>query len=77
VCQHREQQESGGHFDRRRRRQALSWMRELVSLGLDDMFRRHAAVQARMPELEEAVRAGTVTSLSAARELLTIFRKGH
>jgi LAO/AO transport system kinase len=77
VRQHRAQQEAGDHFDRRRRRQALSWMHELVSLGLSDLFRNDAAVQARMPELEEGVKTGTVSSLSAARELLTIFRKGH
>jgi LAO/AO transport system kinase len=77
VRQHRNQQESGGHFDRRRRKQSLAWMRELISLGLGDLFRNDAAVQARIPELEEAVRAGTVSSFRAARELLTIFRRGH
>jgi LAO/AO transport system kinase len=77
VCQHRKQQATGGHFERRRRKQALAWMHELISLGLSDLFRKDMAVQARMPELEEAVRAGTVSSFSAARELLTIFRRGH
>jgi LAO/AO transport system kinase len=77
VRQHRVQQETGGHFERRRRKQALAWMRELISLGLSDLFRDDTAVQARMPELEEAVRAGTVSSFRAARELLTIFRRGH
>jgi LAO/AO transport system kinase len=77
VRQHRAQQEAGGHFERRRRRQALAWMRELISLGLEAMFRNDPAVQARIPALEEAVRRGSVSSFSAARELLTIFRKGH
>jgi LAO/AO transport system kinase len=77
VRQHRAQQEAGGHFDRRRRKQALSWMHELISLGLGDLFRDDPSVQARTPELEQAVKAGTVSSLTAARELLTTFRKGH
>lgn len=77
VRQHQAQQRSGGHFDRRRRRQALSWMHELISLGLTELFRSDSVVQARMPELEQAVRAGSVSSLSAARELLSTFRKGH
>jgi LAO/AO transport system kinase len=77
VRQHRAQQEAGGHFECRRRKQALAWMRELISLGLTDLFRNDAAVQGRMTDLEEAVKAGTMTSFSAARELLTIFRKGH
>jgi LAO/AO transport system kinase len=77
VRQHRKHLEAGGRFERRRRRQALSWMRELISLGLEHMFRDDARVQARIPELEDAVRRGSVTSFSAARELLQIFRKGH
>ena len=52
-------------------------MRELISLGLDGLFRDDTAVQARMPELEDAVEAGTVSSFTAARELLTMFRRGH
>jgi LAO/AO transport system kinase len=77
VRQHCGQQQAGGHFERRRRRQALAWMRELISLGLEDLFRSHAAVQARIPELEDAVRHGNGTPFTAARELLSIFRKGH
>jgi LAO/AO transport system kinase len=77
VRQHRQQQQSGGHFERRRRGQALAWMRELISIGLEDMFRHDPNVQVRMQEIEEAVRRGSVTSFSAAQELLHIFRKGQ
>ena len=34
-------------------------------------------VQARIPTLEDAVRNGSISSFSAARELLNIFRKEH
>lgn len=77
VRQHRQQQDEGGHFERRRRRQALDWMRELLWHGLEDMFRNDAAVQQRMPVLQEGVKRGDITSFSAARELLNIFRKGQ
>ena len=77
VLDHRDQQQASGHFERRRKRQALSWMRELISLGLEDMFRQDAALQQRVPALEEAVRQGQATPFSAARELLEIFRKGN
>lgn len=77
VRQHRAQQQAGGHFERRRRRQSLAWMRELISIGLEDLFKQDPGVQSRMPELEDAVRRGSVTPFRAARELLTIFRKGQ
>jgi LAO/AO transport system kinase len=77
VRQHRVQQTEGGHFERRRRRQALQWMRELVSTGLEDLLRGHPGVQARLPVLENEVQAGTVSPFRAARELIGIFRKGQ
>jgi LAO/AO transport system kinase len=76
VCEHSEQQRAGGHFERRRKRQALAWMRELIAMGLEDMFRNDSGVGARMPALENAVLEGVSTPFSAARELLDIFHKG-
>jgi LAO/AO transport system kinase len=76
VQQHRTHQMDTGCFERRRRRQALDWMRELVSQGLQDLFRTDAGVQDRLPLLEEAVKRGEITSFTAARELLEVFRKG-
>jgi LAO/AO transport system kinase len=75
ICEHREHQTQHGHFTERRRRQSLQWMRELVSLGLEDLFRTHSAVRSRMRDLELAVKNGSVSSFSAAHELLSIFRK--
>ena len=77
VRQHRAHQQHAGHFERRRRKQALQWMRELVSTGLEDLFRADTAVQARIPVLEQEVQAGNVSSFRAARELISIFRKGQ
>jgi LAO/AO transport system kinase len=75
IREHREHQTQHGHFLERRRRQSLQWMRELVSLGLEDLFRTHPAVRSRMHDLERAVKSGSVSSFSAAHELLNIFRK--
>ena len=77
VLEHREHQTKSGHFDQRRRGQALQWMRELVSHGLEDLFRTHASVRRRMQEIEEAVAAGRTTPFSGAHELLSTFRKDH
>ena len=74
VLEHRAQLEASGHLAARRSRQALEWMRELVSIGLEDSFRGHVAVSACLPRLEEAVGRGQVTPFAAARELLHIYR---
>jgi LAO/AO transport system kinase len=71
VIEHRAQLEGNGHLARRRSRQALEWMRELVTLGLEARFR--ADVAARLPEMEQAVRDGEVTPFAASRELLSLF----
>ncbi len=74
VLRHREHMQAGGHLERRRRRQALEWMRELIALGLEDSFRRHAGVAARLAPLEQAVARGETTPFAASRELLQFFR---
>jgi hypothetical protein len=48
-------------------------MHQLVVLGLEDGFRRNAAIAARLPALEEAVRQGRATPFAASRELLVLF----
>jgi len=74
VLQHHEKMLASGWFLRRRRQQALAWMRELILAGLEEEFYRNPAVRGRMPELEEAVRAAHATPFTAARELLALFR---
>ncbi len=73
VLEHQQHLEQNGRFTARRSKQALDWMKELISLGLEDMFRSDAAVAIRLPQLKEAVRSGSMTSFAAARELLSIF----
>jgi LAO/AO transport system kinase len=73
VQEHRVHMEPAGHFANRRKQQSLDWMRELVSLGLEDMFRRSPAVSRRLPHITEAVRSGRTTPFAAARDLLSLF----
>jgi len=73
VLDHRRQLEENGHLALRRSRQALDWMNELVSLGLEESFRHNPAVAARWPELQSAVDDGRMTPLAASRELLSLF----
>jgi len=74
VLEHGAKLEASGHLAARRSGQALEWMRELVSIGLEDSFRAHQGVSARLPGLEEAVGRGQMTPFAASRELLHIYR---
>src|SRR6516165_1460576 len=74
VLDHRAQQEAGGHLVRRRQAQALSWMRNLISSGLQEIFQDASAVQERLTQLEHSVRERTISPSRAARELLGLYR---
>lgn len=79
VLEHRAQMKANGHFHERRRRQAMDWMKELISMGLEAQFLHDPQVSARLPRMTEEVRRGHISSFSAARELLALFhtaRKG-
>jgi LAO/AO transport system kinase len=71
VLYYREHTRASGYFDRRRREQNREWMRELIAQGLRERFLSDPAVKRKLPELERAVMEGRITSLSAARELLS------
>jgi LAO/AO transport system kinase len=73
IVAHRALLDGNGCLARSRNRQALAWMHELTGLGLDSLFRRHPAVAARLPLLEEEVRTGRKTPFAASRELLALF----
>jgi LAO/AO transport system kinase len=73
VLDHRGLLESNGRLARRRSRQAVQWMQELIALGLEDSFRRDAHVAARLSGLQEAVEDGLTTPLAASNELLAVF----
>ena len=73
IMDHRAQQEAAGHLERRRQAQALSWMRELISSGLQEIFQNASAAQERLARLEHSVREGTISPSSAARELLGFY----
>lgn len=67
------QQESGGQLQRRRQAHALSWMHQLISLGLQEVFQSVPAVQERLAWLERSVGDGTISPFTAARELLGVY----
>ena len=60
----------GGQLERVRAQQAVAWMWDEVREGLVESLRRDGRVAARLGDLEAAVRAGTQSPTTAARELL-------
>jgi LAO/AO transport system kinase len=74
MLDHRAQQQAGGHLERRCQAQALSWMRELIESGLQEIFQNAAAVQERLAGLEHSVRERSISPSRAARELLRVYQ---
>ncbi|MCC7236305.1 MAG: methylmalonyl Co-A mutase-associated GTPase MeaB [Bryobacterales bacterium] len=77
VLDHGELMVRQGLMAARRREQSLAWMRELISIGLEEEFHRDAGMQRRLPELEGEVRSGATTPFAAARTLLREFHSLH
>jgi LAO/AO transport system kinase len=73
VLDHRQLMETNGFLAKRRSRQALEWMNELLMLGLEESFRTDQAVASRLPLLQEEVHKGTITPFAASRELLQLY----
>lgn len=73
VGQHRAALQRSGGLAELRHEQQRSWMWSLIGERLEHSFRAHPGVAARLPAIEGAVRAGTMTAASAADELLKVF----
>jgi LAO/AO transport system kinase len=74
ILDHLAQQEARGQLHERRQAHALTWMQELISSGLRELFHNSPAVQERLARLERSVGVGTTTPVKAARELLEVYR---
>ena len=73
VLDHEAQLEGTGGLADRRRQGELQWMRELISTGLDEIFRSDQRVAEQLPQLEREVRGGRMSPLAASRKLLDLF----
>jgi LAO/AO transport system kinase len=73
VLEHAAHLGANGFLVRRRSRQSLEWLKELIAAGLQASFVAQPKVAARLPHLEAAVAEGEVTPFAASRELLALF----
>ena len=74
ILDHRQLAKDKGFLDERRSRQALEWMNELLLMGIEDSFHKNPKVAARLPQLRDEVRRGTVTPFAASRDLLYLYQ---
>jgi LAO/AO transport system kinase len=77
IRDHSKMLQQTGRLQERRRKQNLSWMRELVRTGLEDEFAQSAAVSVELPDLQRDVLAGKTSPVRAARRLLGVFFRKH
>ena len=71
---HRNQLETTGELEGRRRQQRGRWLWSMLEEDLLDGFRRHPQVASRLPQLVTGVEEGKVHPAKAAAELLQRFR---
>ena len=72
VTQFRQQQQSAGLFEQRRRAQDQAWMWERIEAGLRQRFKQHARVAKALPDVTAQVRLGQLAASVAARRLLDL-----
>lgn len=70
VMEYRAALTKSGEFDAKRRHQALAWMWDMIDAGLRSRFRQHPQVKHELPQLAQAVEAGSTTPSAAALRLL-------
>ncbi len=73
VLDHQRELTASGALAARRSAQALDWMRDLITIGLEELLRRDPAVTSQLTELEASVRAGKTTPFAAARRVVAAF----
>jgi LAO/AO transport system kinase len=73
VERHRQVLSDAGEFTEKRRRQQVDWMWTMVREQLTRRLAENSDVRAIRPDVEEQVRAGTLTAALAAERILDAF----
>jgi LAO/AO transport system kinase len=70
IEEHRRMMTATGGFAERRQRQAVEWMRDMLSDRLMASLKANPRVAEKLPEIENGVRAGTILPTLAVDEIL-------
>ncbi|MCB0267098.1 MAG: methylmalonyl Co-A mutase-associated GTPase MeaB [Calditrichaeota bacterium] len=63
-----------GQFMRQRQQQTKSWLHDLTKESLEKLFLEQPEIAGELPEIENAVMSGKIHAVSAAKNLVEIFR---
>lgn len=66
--------QQNGFFEKNRQEQHLQWMHETIKQTLEEQFYQNPQIQALLPQIEASVKQGKMPALTAALQLLEIFR---
>ncbi len=72
ILEHRDKTKASGEFDLRRQRQAVEWMRDMLSDRVMERLKSTPKVAERLPALEAEVRAGKLLPTLAVDEVLSL-----
>ncbi len=72
INEHRNLMQSTGDFDRRRRAQAVAWMRDMLEERLMGALRANSRVAAELPGIEAAVANGTLLPTLAVDRIMDL-----
>ncbi len=76
IEEHRRVMSANGSFAERRQRQAVEWMRDMLSDRLLAALKANPKVAGRLPAIEDSVRAGTLLPTLAVDEILALMGIG-
>jgi LAO/AO transport system kinase len=72
ILAHRKALTASGEFDERRQRQAVAWMRDMLSDRVMGAVQANAQVAQRLPQLEADVREGRLLPTLAVDEIMVL-----
>lgn len=75
VQDYKEKLTASGEFTDKRQRQSVDWLWTLVMDDLKDMFVHNKNVQAKLPQIQEAVVKGIMPPGVASKRLLELFKR--
>jgi LAO/AO transport system kinase len=75
IMRHHNKMLASGHFESNRKKQNLNWMLETVNNNLQNDFYNHPKIKGNLARLQTQVESGELAAITAARQLLEMFKR--
>lgn len=73
ITTYKEQTQTSGIFDERRREQSRQWLHSMLEERIKDLFYQNPEIEAALPKIERAVMEGSLPATQAAWRVLRLF----